>query len=174
MSPLDLAQGTALPPDILHLLAGIRLVAFDFDGVFTDNTVSVDQNGIESVRCWRGDGLGLDKLRKLGIEMMVISTEANPVVGARCRKLRLPCIQGCDDKLRELRAAMQERGLNPHDVAYMGNDINDAECLAHVGLAVAPADGHPDILPLLQLRTAAPGGRGAVREFCDLVATIRA
>ncbi len=75
------------------LLAKIRLVAFDFDGVFTDNMVYVLEDGTEAVRCFRSDGLGLQKLKNLGIETVIISTEANPVVTARARKLKIRCIQ---------------------------------------------------------------------------------
>ena len=86
------------------LFAKIRLVAFDFDGVFTDNMVYVLEDGTEAVRCFRSDGLGLQKLKKLGIETVIISTEANPVVSARARKLKIRCIQNCQDK----RAVLEE------------------------------------------------------------------
>ena len=72
--------------DIVH---DIRLVAFDFDGVFTDDMVYVLQDGTEAVRCFRGDGIGLQKLVRLGIEAIIISTEANPVVTARADKLKI-------------------------------------------------------------------------------------
>ena len=79
-------------------LGQVEFVVFDFDGVFTDNTVYVDQNGVESVRCWRGDGLGLEMLRKRGVELAVVSTETNPVVAARCKKLNLRCVHGVTNK----------------------------------------------------------------------------
>ncbi|PJI41907.1 HAD family hydrolase [Ferrovibrio sp.] len=147
----------------------IRLIVFDFDGVFTDNTVIVSEDGRESVVCWRSDGLGLAKLRQRGLEMRVLSTEVNPVVAVRCRKLQLDCQQGCDDKLTALKRLAEARGLSAGQVAYMGNDINDSECLRWAGLPVVPDDAHPDVLALARLRTSQPGGRGAVREFCDLV-----
>jgi len=155
--------------DLIARIRRLRLVVFDFDGVFTDNTVYVTETGQEAVRCWRGDGLGLDKLRRLALELVVVSTETNPVVGLRCKKLRLACVQGCDDKRATVESYMAERNLKPEQVAYMGNDINDEACLEIAGLAVVPADAHPAILPLAHFRTTAPGGRGAVREFCDLV-----
>ncbi len=83
---------------------GVRLVVFDFDGVFTDNTVYVSQDGVESVRCWRSDGLGLAKLTAAGVHSAIVSTETNSVVSARSDKLKMRCIQSCDDKLAAVRA----------------------------------------------------------------------
>jgi len=82
----------------IDLLSKVRLIFFDFDGVFTDNTVYVSQDGVETVRCWRSDGLGLTRLRKVGVQAFIISTETNPVVSARAHKLKLPCKQGVEDK----------------------------------------------------------------------------
>lgn len=154
--------------DIGERIRRVRLTVFDFDGVMTDNAVYVFEDGREAVRCSRGDGLGISMLHKIGMAMAVISTEPNPVVTARCRKLKLPCIQACDDKPAALRALMVEHRLAPEQVAFMGNDANDAGCLAMVGLPVVPQDAHPSVLPLAALRTEMPGGQGAVRELCDL------
>lgn len=154
--------------ELATLIRPIRLLVFDFDGVFTDNTVFVFEDGREAVRCWRSDGLGLAKLRQRGLRMMVLSTEVNPVVAARCKKLRLDCVQGCDDKAAELSRIIMAAGLEPTQVAYLGNDINDAGCLSLVGLPMVVADAHPDVVPLARLQTVIGGGRGAVREICDL------
>ncbi|MBI4500134.1 MAG: HAD hydrolase family protein [Gemmatimonadetes bacterium] len=153
----------------LHeLMRSIRLVVFDFDGVFTDNTVWVSQDGNEWVRCWRGDGLGLRLLEGLGIDLLILSTEVNPVVLARSRKLKVTCIQYPDgDKLEALHRALAERGLRLDQVAYVGNDINDASCLAAVGLPIVVGDAHPAVRKLGRIRTRQRGGRGAVREVCD-------
>ena len=78
-------------PKLKERFRKIRLVAFDFDGVFTDNMVYVFENGSEAVRCFRSDGIGLQKLKQLGIETAIISTESNPVVSARARKLKIRC-----------------------------------------------------------------------------------
>jgi YrbI family 3-deoxy-D-manno-octulosonate 8-phosphate phosphatase len=154
---------------ILHdLIQKIQLVAFDFDGVFTDNMVYVMQDGSEAVRCSRGDGIGLQKLNKLGIESVIISTEANPVVSARARKLKIRCFQNCEDKRKTLESLAQELDVTLGEVAFVGNDINDLECLACVGLPIVVQDAHPDVIPLAVYRTRAPGGCGAVREICDL------
>ena len=157
---------TALPHD--GAIAGsVRLVVFDFDGVFTDNTVWTDDSGTEWVRSWRGDGLGLEKLRQAGIPAWVLSTEIHPVVGRRCEKLGIPCRQGLADKQAALEALASEVGVPLDEVAYVGNDVNDAGCLRVVGVPIVVQDAHPDVLPLAHYRTRTAGGFGAVREICD-------
>ena len=150
------------------IIRKIRLIAFDFDGVFTDNMVYVSENGMEAVRCYRGDGIGLQKLKRLGIETMIISTEPNPVVSARARKLEIRCVQNCSDKRAELEKITQEMGISLAEVAFVGNDINDQACLTCVGMPIVVQDAHPDVQPLARYQTKAPGGFGAVREVCDL------
>ncbi|MBF0093587.1 MAG: HAD hydrolase family protein [Alphaproteobacteria bacterium] len=150
-----------------ELVRSLRLVAFDFDGVFTDNAVYVQEDGRELVRCSRGDGLGIGLLKGLGLGLVIVSTETNPVVSARARKLALECVQGCSDKLAALDQLLERKGVERGQTAFLGNDINDLACLRAVGLPVAVADSHPDILPHVRYRTRAPGGHGAVREFCD-------
>lgn len=158
--------------EVRAALQEVRLVAFDFDGVFTDNTVYVTQDGVESVRCWRSDGLGLQKLRELGIGTVIISTETNPVVTARARKLGIRCLQDCADKVAALRGVADADGIGLDQVAFVGNDINDAPCLAAVGLPIVVHDAHEDVVGLAKIRTRTPGGRGAVREVCDLIADL--
>lgn len=148
-------------------LASVELIAFDFDGVFTDNTVYVSEEGVETVRCWRGDGLGLAKLAAVGIQALIISTEVNPVVTTRARKLKLGCEQGIDDKAVAVLAACESLGVPPARTMFVGNDINDIPAFQSVGVAVAVADAHPDVLPYVSLVTEKPGGFGAVREICD-------
>jgi len=151
------------------LLSSVRLIAFDFDGVFTDNTVYVTQDGVESVRCWRSDGLGLSRLRSVGVQAFIISTEANPVVSARAQKLKLACKQGIEDKAAALLATCSELDIPPEQTMFVGNDINDIPAFKSVGLPVAVADAYPEIYPYVLFRTQKPGGMGAVREICDLV-----
>jgi YrbI family 3-deoxy-D-manno-octulosonate 8-phosphate phosphatase len=150
------------------LFAKIRLVAFDFDGVFTDNMVYVLENGTEAVRCFRSDGLGLQKLEQLGIETVIISTEANPVVSTRARKLKIRCVQDCRDKRAALESIVKESGISLAEVAFVGNDINDLPCLTCVALPIVVHDAHPDVIAHAVYRTIRPGGYGAVREVCDL------
>ncbi|MGD8993502.1 MAG: HAD hydrolase family protein, partial [Desulfobacterales bacterium] len=146
----------------------IRLIAFDFDGVFTNNMVYVMQDGSEAVRCSRSDGIGLQKLKKLGIETVIISTEANPVVSARAQKLKIRCFQNCEDKHKTLGDVVRESRISLGEVAFVGNDINDEPCLKHVGLSIVVNDAHPDVVSIAHYQTRNPGGCGAVREVCDL------
>ncbi len=154
--------------ELAILMRRIRLVAFDFDGVFTDNTVLVAEDGAEYVRCWRGDGIGLRLLERLGVQTVVISTEENPVVSARCRKLKIRCLQGVHDKRAALEAVLGEARLSLEQAAFVGNDVNDRDCLVAVALPIVVHDAHPAVSSLARLRTTTPGGYGAVREVCDL------
>jgi 3-deoxy-D-manno-octulosonate 8-phosphate phosphatase (KDO 8-P phosphatase) len=152
--------------DVAPLLARVRFVAFDFDGVFTDNRVWVNERGEEMLAFSRSDGLGLRRLDEVGVRYLIVSMEQNPIVGARAKKLRAECVQGVDDKLTVLRERV---GDDLDDVAYVGNDINDADCLRAVGLPVVPADAWPEVVPLARLVLSRPGGSGCVRELCDAI-----
>ena len=145
----------------------VALVVFDFDGVMTDNAVQVDQDGRESVRCLRSDGLGIDDLRRAGIPAMVLSTESNPVVRARCEKLRLPVEQAVSDKGAFLRQYLAGKAIDPAAVIYVGNDTNDLGCFEVVGFPIAVADAHPAVKAAARIVLASAGGQGAVREVCD-------
>ena len=147
----------------------IDLIAYDFDGVMTDNRVIVSQDGIESVIVNRGDGLGVDSLRKAGIPQMIISTEANPVVQARAKKLKLEVIQDCANKKDALIKICTEKRFDLSKVIFVGNDLNDLEAMKVVGYPVAPANAHPDILSIARLVTKAKGGSGVVRELADII-----
>jgi 3-deoxy-D-manno-octulosonate 8-phosphate phosphatase (KDO 8-P phosphatase) len=151
-----------------EIIRRIRLVAFDFDGVFTNNMVYVFEDGREAVRCFRSDGIGLHKLKKLGIETVIISTEANPVVSARAHKLKIRCIQDCQDKRAALEDIAHDQGIGLGEVAFVGNDVNDLPCLECVALPIVVQDAHPDVVSAARYQTKNPGGHGAVREVCDL------
>ena len=150
----------------------LKLIVFDFDGVFTDNRVLVLEDGTEGVMCSRADGLGLDRLRKSSLDMLVLSKEQNPVVKARCNKLRLPYIQGCDEKAKRLHQEINDRGITHNEVAYVGNDINDVDCMELVGLPISVSDGYPEVKRIAAWIGTVPGGQGAVREVCDWMANI--
>ena len=148
----------------------VELLVMDFDGVLTDNRVWVDEQGHESVASNRSDSLGLNNLRaQTKVQTLVISKEVNLVVTARCSKIKLECLQAVDDKPALLAKVMKERGIDPEHVIYMGNDTNDLPCFPLVGYAVAPADAHPEVLLGVDHVTSLSGGRGAVRELCDLI-----
>jgi 3-deoxy-D-manno-octulosonate 8-phosphate phosphatase (KDO 8-P phosphatase) len=167
--PISSFEKPAISMQKIDLLSTVRLIAFDFDGVFTDNSVYVTQDGIESVRCWRSDGLGLERLRSIGIEAVIISTEINPVVTVRAQKLKLPCKQGVQDKAAEILATCKDLQIDPQQTMFVGNDINDISAFQAIGFPVGVADSYAEIYPHIIYRTQKPGGLGAVREICDLV-----
>lgn len=151
----------------LHL--NINLLILDFDGVLTDNRVYISQNGEETVACHRGDGWGIKLLKEANIEVIVLSTESNPVVSVRTDKLGIKCWQNCNDKGAAVKNLIEEKSINSDNVMYVGNDTNDAEAMALVGFPAAPADAHPDILQLAKIITKAKGGHGVVREVADIL-----
>jgi N-acylneuraminate cytidylyltransferase len=173
-SPTDLARARALSPllepyDPDARLAAVRLVIFDFDGVMTDNAVYVSQDGDETVRCHRGDGFGIARLQQAGVRTLILSKERNPVVSRRAEKLGVEVIQGQDDKKTVLTEWLRRQNLPREDVLYVGNDVNDLECMRLVGWSACPADAHPDVLSLCSIILSRPGGEGAVRELCDML-----
>lgn len=164
---------TELPRGSAAALAAVRLVVLDFDGVLTDNRVQVSEDGRESVVCHRGDGWGIGRLRDAGLEVLVLSTETNPVVGARCKKLGVACQQGIADKGEALRGLARDRGLEAGQVAYVGNDGNDADCLRWAGVPIVVADAEGEVLPLARFVTRRAGGAGAVRELAGWILAAR-
>jgi N-acylneuraminate cytidylyltransferase len=150
--------------------SSVRAVVMDFDGVFTDDRVLVSQDGTESVMCSRSDGFGLEMLRKKGVRLAVISREKNAVVRARCEKLGIEVYCGVDDKLSLFRSWCVQNNLVPANIAYVGNDLMDIECLHEVGLGVAPADAHPLARQAAHLVLESRGGNGALRELASLLA----
>ncbi len=151
------------------LPSDVRLLVLDFDGVLTDNRVWVDRDGKEMVAAHRADGWGLTRLRESGIEAVVLSTETDPVVTARCRKLGLPVVQGAADKGAALAKLLEDRDIDPATVIYLGNDVNDLPCFPLVSCAVVVGDAHPAAAVQADRILKSPGGRGAVRELCDLL-----
>lgn len=147
----------------------IRAVVFDFDGVFTDNKVIVSENGTESVLCSRSDGVGIELLKKLDIPMIIISSEKNPVVSKRARKLELPVVHGLQDKVNELYKFSDLIKIDMKNICYVGNDINDLECMKLVGFPIAVLNAVDEIKEISKYILNTKGGDGAVRELCELI-----
>ena len=165
----------ALKPGDSHWpnLSQVKLLVLDFDGVMTDNRVLVEQDGREAVLCHRGDGWGIAQLKEVGVEVVVLSTEANPVVIARCQKLGIGCIQACANKLSTLQMIAKQRSLAPEQIAYVGNDVNDVDCMRWVGIPIAVADALPEVKTISRLVTTRLGGQGAVRQIADWILAAR-
>jgi len=149
----------------------VAALVLDFDGVFTDNSVLVSQEGHEAVACNRSDGMGLSKLKKAGVLVIVLSTEENLVVSARCRKLGLECLQCLHDKRAAMLEWLGKHAISPANAVYVGNDMNDLPCMEVVGCSIGVSDAHSDVLSAVNIVLAKPGGHGAIREVCDLILT---
>ncbi len=147
----------------------IQAVVFDFDGVFTDNMVFTDQFGNESVRCSRSDGIGLAKLKSIGLSLAIMSTETNPVVSARAKKLKIECWQGIDDKGGAIEKYSKEKNIPLRNICFMGNDVNDLPALSKVGFPAVVADAYEEVQIVAKYITKKHGGNGAVRELCDFI-----
>ncbi|MCR6690549.1 acylneuraminate cytidylyltransferase [Cellulomonas sp.] len=175
----DLTLARALGGDELAdapgALVGLDVDALvtDFDGVHTDDRAHVDQDGHESVVVHRGDGLGVARLRRAGVPVLILSTETNGVVSRRAEKLGVECIQASADKAAALRTWAAAQGVALERVAYVGNDVNDLPALALVGWPVAVADARPEVRAAARLVLDHDGGAGAVREVCDLILAAR-
>ncbi|MFF9181570.1 cytidylyltransferase domain-containing protein [Streptomyces misionensis] len=185
--PHDLARARALAPlfdaDLPHsrhrpsgtpdgalpTADDIDAVVLDFDGTQTDDRVLIDSEGREFVSVHRGDGLGIAALRRSGLRMLILSTEENPVVAARARKLRLPVLHGIDRKDLALKQWCEEQGIAPERVLYVGNDVNDLPCFALVGWPVAVASAHDVVRGAARAVTTVPGGDGAIREIASWI-----
>jgi len=150
-------------------IAQVNAIIFDFDGVFTDNRVTISENGDESVTCDRSDGMGIAMLRQLAIPILILSTESNPVVTKRGEKLKVEVIQDCSNKLEALTKWVAKNNLDVARLAFVGNDINDLACLEYAGISVAPFDANESVQKIVDIVLTKRGGHGAIREFADLI-----
>jgi 3-deoxy-D-manno-octulosonate 8-phosphate phosphatase (KDO 8-P phosphatase) len=156
--------------DILERAARIRLAIFDVDGVLTDGSLFLGDNGQEYKAFHSRDGHGMVMLRETGVELAVITGRTSEVVRLRMEGLGVAHVfQGRREKLPAYRELLDTLRLADAQVAYVGDDVVDIPILERVGLAVAVADAHPLVRRSAHWCTLAPGGRGAVRELCDLV-----
>ncbi|MEU0131222.1 acylneuraminate cytidylyltransferase [Streptomyces sp. NPDC006289] len=167
--PHDLARARALAPVLdpspLPTRADIDAVVLDFDGTQTDDRVLIDSDGRETVAVHRGDGLGIAALRRAGVPLLILSTEQNPVVAARARKLQVPVLHGIDRKDLALKQWCEEQSIAPDRVLYVGNDVNDLACFGLAGWPVAVASAHDPVRAAARAVTTNPGGSGAIREI---------
>lgn len=158
--------------DLKSRVAKIRLVIFDVDGVLTDGLLYFDEQGREYKRFHARDGLGIKLLKQTGVDVAVISGRVSASVSQRMDGLGIERVfQGYQDKLIAFETLCHETGLNPEQIAHVGDDLTDLPLMRRVGLAIAVSDANPAILPYADWRTTLPGGAGAAREVCDLIMT---
>ena len=158
----------------LDRLSAIRLVAFDIDGVFTDGRFYLSDNGSETKAFHTQDGYGVRRLLDAGVEVAVISGRRSPAVEHRMAELGVRhVVLGHKDKVAALDELIASLGIDAADCAYVGDDIPDLALLEHVGLPIAVANAVQVVQERCDYITRKPGGFGAVREVCDLVAGSR-
>lgn len=149
----------------------IELVLLDFDGVVTDNHVWTDQDGRETVAAYRSDSILISDLREKGIEVMILSSEVNPVVEARAKKMKVEAVYGVglQNKGRAMREILEAKDVQAENVVFVGNDLNDLPCFELAGWSVAVADAFPEVIQAADFVLSKRGGYGAVRELCELI-----
>lgn len=167
-TPVSVAVSPSSPT--LGGLLDVDALITDFDGVHTNDTAILSVDGSEQVQVSRSDGMGISRLRNRGVPLLILSTERNLIVSARAKKLGVDVLQGIDDKASALNAWLAANRLDPQRVAYVGNDVNDLPAMALVGWPIAVADARPEVKSASRLTLTRDGGRGAVREVCDLIA----
>lgn len=151
--------------------ATIKMIICDFDGVVTDNLVSTDENGRETVSASRSDSMHINALHEKGIDMLILSSEPNPVVMARAKKMGVEAIHnvGMQDKGRVMREILDRKNVKAEHVVYVGNDLNDLPCFEMAGWSVAVADAYPEVIRAADHVLRKTGGHGAIRELCELI-----
>ena len=156
-------------------LAGIRLVVFDIDGVFTDGRLYLSDDGVESKAFSTQDGFGIRRLLQSGVEVAVISGRSSAAVDRRMQELGVSHVfQGCPDKVVAFEGLIGRLGLAADRCAYAGDDIPDLPLLRRVGCSIAVANAVTEVRDACDLVTRAAGGSGAVREICDRVIAAQA
>ena len=151
----------------------IHTIIFDFDGVFTNNKVIINEKGEESVVCNRSDGLAIELLNNLkkksswNLELLILTRERNKVVTKRAEKLKIKCFYGIENKLEFIKKFLVERSLKNDGLIYLGNDINDIASMEFSGYSVAPCDANPSVLNISDLIINKKGGDGFIREFVE-------
>lgn len=162
------------PGELRTAAARVRLLVLDVDGVLTDGRLLYDADGRESKSFHVRDGYGMQQAMAAGVTLAVISGRRSPAAAARLAELRVPHVfLGRNDKREVFEQLLAELGVPASDVACVGDDVTDLGIMALSGLGITVADAHPDVLRAADWVTAAGGGRGAVREICDLLVASR-
>ena len=152
----------------------VRLAVFDVDGVLTDGTLYIGAQG-EALKAFNIlDGHGVKMLQRAGIATAIISGRSSEAVAWRARELAIAhVVQGCSDKVAAFEALTASLGVADHECAFVGDDLPDLPVMKRCGLAVAVANAVESVKRCAHYVTRMPGGRGAVREFCELVLEAR-
>ncbi len=156
--------------DIAARASQIRLMILDVDGVMTDGRLYFDDAGTESKAFHVRDGYGIKLVQAQGVEVAIITARFSPAVAHRAKDLGIKYLfQGCKNKHLAYSELKLTLNIDDRAVAYMGDDLIDLPILVHAGLATAPADAHPELVQRVHWQSSKKGGRGAVRELCELI-----
>lgn len=156
--------------DILAKAAQIKLVVFDVDGVLTDGSLYLGDDGQEYKAFHSRDGLGMKMLKASGVEIAIITARSSNVVAHRMRSLGIEHVyQGRLDKLAAFEDLLEKLSLQTAQVAYAGDDVVDLPVLRRAGLAIAVQDAHTLVKQHAHWQTPHNGGRGAARDVCELI-----
>ena len=166
---LEIARVLARHFDAQVEALDVDTVIMDFDGVHTENSAFVSQDGTESVKVSRSDGFGIEQLKAAGKKLLIISKETNPVVTARAGKLGVEVLQGIENKKQVLLDWAAENQVELERSCFVGNDVNDIEGMELVGTSVAVADAEPEVLNLAKVVLKSRGGQGALRELSRMI-----
>ena len=156
----------------LERASKIKLLLLGVDGVLTDGSIIYLPDGVETKAFSTRDGLGIRLLQKAGVEVGIITARSSEVVKRRAENLGITLLyQGAGAKREVYEKILNDLGLTSEQVAYMGDDWLDLPVMTRVGLAATVVDGAPEVCQIAHYVTKSPGGRGAVREICDLIVT---
>lgn len=158
-----------VPDDVIERARRVRLACFDVDGTLTDGRLVYDSTGAESKAFHVHDGQGLVLLRRAGVHVALVTARTSPAVERRAAELGAQACMGVGDKLACVEALARAAGVTLAETAFMGDDLPDLKVMRSVALAACPADAHRWIAEHAHWQAARPAGRGAAREFCDLL-----
>jgi 3-deoxy-D-manno-octulosonate 8-phosphate phosphatase (KDO 8-P phosphatase) len=150
--------------------AGVRLMAFDIDGVMTDGRIYFGPEGDHLKAFFSRDGLGLKMLGASGVRVAIITGRDSPIVSRRAGNLGIErVLQGIDNKRQAMADLLAGEGLAFEQAGYMGDDVVDLAVMGACGFAATVPDGHPTVRRAAHYVTTAAAGAGAVREVCELI-----
>jgi N-acylneuraminate cytidylyltransferase len=153
----------------VHKIQKPKILFTDFDGCLTDDRVWLNQDGEEFVAANRKDGLAIKRLKNLGIQVVITSTETNKVVLARGNKMGVEVLQGLSDKAESIEHYLNQKNLSWNDVWYIGNDVNDLGAIRKAKLSICPSDAVKAVKKQVDLKLKTKGGYGILSELATLL-----
>jgi N-acylneuraminate cytidylyltransferase len=146
-----------------------KIIFTDFDGCLTDDRVWLNLDGEEFVAANRKDGLAVKRLKNLGIQVVIASTETNKVILARGNKMGVEALQGLADKAEAIEQYLEQKNLSWNDIWYIGNDVNDLGAIERSNLSICPADAVKKVRKTVDVVLKTKGGYGILSEIVSLL-----